>query len=547
MKWLLLAAAPLCVAAQLPAPGPQVATYRSSLDGADQPYALYVPKGIDGVRKFPLVVTLHAEGSTYRFSLQQLFSRENLEGRRYPASNHYFPPFPDIPMVVVAPFARGTLGYQGIAEKDVYDVIQDVKARLPIDDDRVYLTGVSMGGGGALWLGLTQPDLWAAVAAVCPIAPPDAETLAPNALNLPVRLYQGAADPIVPAATTRRWNMDFAHLDSPVEYTEYPRAGHPVWTFAYKDGAIFDWFEAHRRNRFPERVRFVTDLYRYAKAYWVRLDQLEAGQTARIDIRFTGPNRITASTGHLDGFTLNLAGHPSFSPARPLTIDIDGTTLRLPKPGALSFHRTNGAWQTGPAPTQPGRKHAGAEGPIAAAFAGPQIYVYGTGGSPTIDDLIARRNQAEEAADWAAGRVPAKEHFRVAADHELHSRDLAGHSLILFGTRETNSWIASFADHLPVALNPSAADYGLVFIRCWEGRTIVVNSGLPWWTGADVAGRPGLAFLPSRYRTMLSFPDYILFKGSLENVVAEGSFTDDWKIPAADLAKMKQTGAIENQ
>ena len=54
------------------------------------------------------------------------------------------------------------MGYQGIAEKDVYDVLADVKARFSVDEDRVYLTGLDMGGGGALWLGLTRPDIWAA-------------------------------------------------------------------------------------------------------------------------------------------------------------------------------------------------------------------------------------------------------------------------------------------------------------------------------------------------------------------------------------------------
>ena len=90
------------------------------------------------------------------------------------------------------------MGYQGIAEKDVYDVVADVERRYPIDVDRVYLTGISMGGGGALRLALTRPDVWAAVAPVCAMPTPGIDELAPNALNLPIRLYHGEMDPCRP-------------------------------------------------------------------------------------------------------------------------------------------------------------------------------------------------------------------------------------------------------------------------------------------------------------------------------------------------------------
>jgi predicted peptidase len=60
------------------------------------------------------------------------------------------------------------MGYQGIAEKDVLDVLADVKKRFNIDEDRTYLTGYSMGGGGTLWIGLTRPDVWAALAPYVP-------------------------------------------------------------------------------------------------------------------------------------------------------------------------------------------------------------------------------------------------------------------------------------------------------------------------------------------------------------------------------------------
>ena len=50
--------------------------------------------------------------------------------------------------------------------------------------------------------------------------------------------------------------------------------------------------------------------------------------------------------------------------------------------------------------------------------------------------------------------------------------------------------------------------------------------------------------MPEKLRTLQSFPDFILFKGSLETVAAEGRFGRDWRLTAADSEKMRASGAI---
>ncbi|HEV2688411.1 MAG TPA: alpha/beta hydrolase-fold protein [Bryobacteraceae bacterium] len=534
----------LPLAAQTYQPGPQFANFHSDVDDSEQPYALYLPKGFDPAKTYPLAISLHGEDSNHRINLLQVFGKGNLALERAPVANRYFPPLPDVNYIVAAPLARGTMGYQGIAEKDVYDLLGEIEKRFPIDPDRVYLTGAAMGGGGALWLGLTRPDVWAAIAPVCPEAPAGTEALAANALYLPVRLFQGELDPAVPVETSRAWNRELLRVASPVEYMEYPMARHNAWDFAYKDGAIFRWFDKFRRNRFPTRVRYVTEHYRYSHAYWVRLDELEPGVPASIDAVFSSPNQLTVTTRNLLGFTLLLAGHPSFSSARPLIAIVDGQKLRGGKSASPSFTKTAKGWQPGLATIAPGLKRPGAEGPISEAVAGRHIYVYGTAGHPTVDDLLARRAVAQHAADWSTARHPLRATFRVLSDREIQESDAANASLILFGDKDTNERIARLADRLPIALNPSAADYGLLFVFPFGGRYVLINSGLPWWTGDEEATRPGLPFVPFRYRLLLSFGDYILFKGSLENVVAQGTFTNDWKVPAGDLKKMRETGAL---
>jgi len=538
---LLLAASAL---AQVYRPGPQVLTFFSGVDDSDQPYALYLPRNYDPARKYPLVVSLHGADSNHRLNMRRVFGRGNLPRETDAEAARYFSALRNVDFVVACPLARGTMGYQGIAEKDVYDMLADLQRRFSIDPDRIYLTGLSMGGGGALWLGLTRPDLWAAVAAVCPAVPPGTEDLAPNALNLPVHLFHGEADPIVPVEVSRLWQRRLLDLGGHAEYTEYPNVLHNSWDFAYRNGAIFDWFAGFERRRDPDRVRFVTRAYRYNTAWWVHLDVLTPGTLASIDARFTGPNQLEIATANLVGFTLNLAGHPRFSPARPLSVTVDGAAFRSKPASALSFSRGDGGWKTGRRSPPPGAKRPGAEGPVLEAVSARHLYVYGTADAPAADELQRRHDMALHAADWSTPPSRLLLSLPVKADRDVTAKDLAESNLVLFGTRETNALIRRFADRLPLDLNAGAADYGLVYVFPIGDREVVVSSGLPWWAGAEEVEPPGFRFLPRAVRLLQSLPDYRLFKGSPPRVVAEGSFDSNWKLPPQAAARMRETGAV---
>src|SRR5438094_446204 len=80
----------------------------------------------------------------------------------------------------------------------------------------------AVGGGGAFWFALTRAGQWAAVAVVCPDIIPGSEDLAPNARNLPIRIFQGEADPAVSVESTRDWHRRLLNAGAAVEYIEYP-------------------------------------------------------------------------------------------------------------------------------------------------------------------------------------------------------------------------------------------------------------------------------------------------------------------------------------
>jgi predicted esterase len=541
----IVAAVLICAAAaQVYAPGPQVLTYLSDIDDTDQPYAIYVPKAYSSARKYPLVISLHGPYSNHRLDLRRVFGKGNRLGETDAEASRYWPAMRDIDMFVASPLGRGTMGYKGLAERDVYDVLADVKRRFSIDEDRVYLTGISMGGGGALWLGLTRPDVWAAVSAVAPAVPEGTEPLVGNALNVPVRIYQGELDPIVPANETRQWQQRLENAGVKSEYVEYKGLRHNAWDVAYKDGAVFDWMAAHRRVRFPERVRFSATSYKHGAAYWVRFDVFTPGELANIDARFTAKGKLTIATKALDGFTLELKGHPMAG--GPIVVAVDGVELRTRASDSVHFARApKGGWRFAPSAVQTA-KHLGAEGPISDALSARHVYVYGTRAAADGDEIQRRRAVAQQAAEWSTARLRLMLTFRVLADDDVSAGEMQNANLVLFGTKETNSVIAKYANRLPMSLNAGAADYGMVYVYPIDGRYVVVHSGLPWWTRFDQAARNyQLPYLNTPQHALMTFGDYFVFRGGLENIAAEGRFDRDWKLPADAVRKLRALGAIE--
>lgn len=533
---LFLLAFPWFSDAQTLPPGPQVLTFFSDLDDSEQPYSIYIPPNYDALEKYPLVVMLHGAGSNHRLAMRRVFGQSNLPGENDVEASRYFPPWKDIDMIVVAPYARGTAGYQGIVEKDVMDMLADVRRRFSIDENRMYLTGLSMGGGGTLWIGLSHPDLWAAIAPVCPSPPNGIDVLAPNALNMAVHFVHGDADPTVPVSISRDWVAKLKALDSPVvEYLELPGVDHWSWVQAYENGRIFDWFSNYKRNPYPDHVRHATYDLQHGKAYWVRIEEKISAKPALIDARFIEENSLDIKTTGVSAFSINLTNHPKFSSKSTLKVSLDDQTFRLQSDSAIfSFSKKDleDEWTSTPLIKKDLQKVAGLEGPIRDAFSTRHVYVYGTADDPSQEVLQSRIDTALKAADWSAyrteflGRV--KFFPRVIADKDIRQSDYESANLILFGTTETNSVIASIADTLPMHLNVAATSaYGLIYIfPNAYGHYVVVNSGAPWWRAINPYGR---TFVPVNQDLLRSFGDYCLYRNN-RIILAYGVFDNQWEL-----------------
>ncbi len=557
--YILISICPDTLQGQRYQPGPQDMTFLSSVDESNQPYAIYIPYDFDESREYPLVVFLHGAYSNHRLGLRRVFGSGNIQGPDFGTpgfavpetdleATRYYPELKHVDYLVAAPYARGTAGYQGIPEQDIFDMLEDIKSKFSIDEDRMYLTGLSMGGGGTLWVGLTRPDLWAAIAPVCPAPPEDANGLAGNALNIPVHLFVGDRDRLM--ATADQWNNWFTSSGVDVEYIVYPGIAHNSWEYAYENGFIFDWFAQFERDLFPAEVKFTTSAFKYNRAYWVSFDNLTPGVEATIDAKFIGTNQMDITTSDLLAFTLNLEGHPQFDAGSKVRITVDGTSFSVKSPDAVSFTKEGDTWKN--RKFTPGRfsKQPGAEGPLADAIRSNHIYVYGTLGDPSGEELQARSAIASHAADWAfdrgfSGRVMIFP--RSLADNSVRQSDLETSNLVLFGTAETNSWIAKYADRLPMLLDEDAEGYGLVYIYPMNGHYVLINSGLPWWTppASGEMRQGGISSLTGRGSSLNAFPDFILFKDTPDNVISEGYFTNNWEIPESERSKLESSGVVD--
>lgn len=492
------------------APGPQVAVFLSTVDNTDQPYALYVPPSYAANpaagRRFPLVISLHGALSNHRLNLRRVFGEGNRPGESDAEATRVFPSLKQTDYFVASPYARGTMGYRGVAEHDVLSVLAEMKRRFPIDEDRVYLTGLSMGGGGTLEIGLSRPDLWAAIAAVCPAEPWFGETLAMNAANMGVHLFHGDADPVVPVSISRSWASRLKQLGIEAAYREYPGVQHNAWDHAYADAAIFEWFSKFKRNRYPERVRFTAAEPRVRKAYWVEIEARDRRKFPSIDARFTSVNRIEAILENVAAWKFHLEGHPKYDSTRPVEVTIGGRTLRFeagwsPEEGRMP-------------PVRPNR--------MAEVLLRPHVYVYGTQDPGQTAEL---RRAAQEASAWTGMAGTLFYAPRVLADRELSPADRKGSNLVLFGTPRSNSLVAELGARAPLHLKPDAEKtHGLAYMV--EGsepeQLILVNEGLPFWTGGEDSRIGGVPFGAAPHRVLLAMPEWFVFAGNLTGLQGAG-------------------------
>jgi len=125
-------------------------------------------------------------------------------------------------------------------------LLDDLSARLRVDEARVYVTGLSMGGFGTWALAAEYPDRFAAIAPICGRGEPDTVE---RIKHLPVWVFHGADDEVVPLEASQSMVDALEACGGNVKFTVYPDTGHNSWSATYGDPAFYEWLLRQRRAK----------------------------------------------------------------------------------------------------------------------------------------------------------------------------------------------------------------------------------------------------------------------------------------------------------
>lgn len=223
-----------------PQPGHRPQSIRIRTDsGTTEPvnFWLYLPPGYPGRERWPLILFLHGAGER-----GDDLDRVKIHGppKRIETEEISFP------FVIVSPQCPAEGWWSDDQQIERLDaLLEEVADRYRIDPERLYVTGLSMGGYGTWALAARYPHRFAAIAPICGGGDPGmAERLA----HLPVWVFHGARDPVVPLETSQEMVDALRQAGGQVTFTVYPEAGHDSWTESYQNPALYEWFLEHRRS-----------------------------------------------------------------------------------------------------------------------------------------------------------------------------------------------------------------------------------------------------------------------------------------------------------
>lgn len=216
------------------------------VEGQDTlPYRLMKPFKFDPAKKYPLVLFLHGAGE--RGTDNEITLKHFAPALSSPDAREKYPCFVLVPQcpknkrwVEVDWSAKSHIQPIGMSKpmQLTLSLLKQIEKKFKIDEKRIYLTGLSMGGFGSWDLIARLPDKFAAVVPVC--GGGDEQT-AVKFRKIPVWAFHGALDKVVIPERSRNMIEALKKSGAQPKYTEYPEVGHDSWKKAYATAELWVW------------------------------------------------------------------------------------------------------------------------------------------------------------------------------------------------------------------------------------------------------------------------------------------------------------------
>ena len=230
--------------------------YCSHIDGSGQPMQLLLPDHWDAKTQLPLVIALHGYMADYTQDVIRVKS--------------------DVSHFELDVNGRGSPFYRLMGEVELFEALDFVNANYPIDQDRVYLYGWSMGGWGCNLMATRHTDRFAGIVSVSgwafglPIE---------NMLTMPSQFYHGMADWIIPIGTmqVKMLTLKKAGAEN-ITLLPYPAPiGHDVVGKVEKNNKPLEFLFQQRRNLLPEHLLFHRSHFSRPLRYGSKVERLLDG------------------------------------------------------------------------------------------------------------------------------------------------------------------------------------------------------------------------------------------------------------------------------
>jgi predicted peptidase len=214
-----------------PAPGKQVEQQLNTREQGSIPYLLYLPTNYDArTQKWPLMLFLHGRGESYGpLSIVKRWGPPRFidHGDNYP-------------FIIISPQCPGDASWPQPKEQALLLALLDhIEKDYRVDTNRVYLTGLSMGGFGSWRLAADHPERFAAVV---PISGGGNVEDADRLKDLPIWVWHGTADPTVPFRRSEEMVEAIKKAGgTQIRFTTLEHIGHNCWEAAYASPALYQW------------------------------------------------------------------------------------------------------------------------------------------------------------------------------------------------------------------------------------------------------------------------------------------------------------------